>query len=957
VTAWASIGAPNRHDPVEGIGSPGEEADRAARSRDDRGILGPSLVGREREAGLIGRRLDDVRSRGAVIVVEGPAGIGKSALLGEARRIGRERGMLVMSTAGVQSEADLPFAGLHQLLRPFLAMVGDLPAPQREAVRAAFGLGEAAMPEPFLIALGALGLLSDAAARRPIVLSVEDAHWLDRPSADALAFIARRVESDAVVLLVAIREGYESPLGEAGLPALRLDGLAGEAAGRLLDERFPDLSGPARRRVLQEAEGNPLALLELPEGLRAGPSDRDAAMPSLVPLTVRLERAFAARAQELPAATQTLLLVAAADEENSLATTLAAAEIIDGAPRAVDDLVPATRARLIEVDAQQVRFRHPLVRSAIYQTASVAQRHAAHAALGQLFADDPDRSAWHRGAAAVGPDSAVAADLEEAGRRALRRGAVTTAAGAFERAATLTRDTADRGRLLLSAAAAAGELGRGQTVLRLLRQADSLELGVQDRARWMLIEDGFREGPAGDPARVRELVETASRVATIGDADLALDLLTAAASRCYWSDLREEGRDVVRAADSLGMAVGCNRLLFVQAFAAPIERGADVLGALDQAAPPEDAAALYLRGMAVCLTGAFDRALPLLSASAQLLREQGRLRVLAQVVSIRAWAALEVADFAVAIPAAEEASRLSCEAQHPLWETGALVAQATIAALRGDRRRVETLTAEADRIALPLAAAGLSSLVQYARGLLELGQGRYAEAYEQLLRISTRGDPACHDLTACHTIGDLAEAAAHSGRVDLALALVRDFEPRADQTPDPWCHAQMLLAHVQLTAANDGHGDGGEAQAVFDEALSRDLFAFPMVRARVELAYGEWLRRHRQRRESRAPLRAARDTFDALGMVPWAQRARQELRASGERSRRRERDSLDDLTPQELQIVQMAAQGLSNREIAQQLYLSQRTVESHLYRVFPKLGVTSRAQLVNALGSRAGAPV
>ena len=913
------------------------------------GMPGSSLVGREQEVGLIVRLLGDVHARGGALVLEGVAGVGKSTLLAEAQRIAGDRDMAVMSIEGVQSETDLPFAGLHQLLRPVLARVGDLPAPQREAVRKAFGMGEGAVPAPFLIALGALGLLSDAAARRPLLLTIEDAQWLDRPTADALAFVARRVESDPIALLVAIREGYDSPLLEAGLPELHVDGLGDRAAGRLLDDAFPDLSGPTRRRLLLEAEGNALALLELAAAHGPDSRDYDAALPARLPLTVRLEQAFAARAAELPGPTRTLVRVAAADEESSLATVLAAAEIVDGVPRTLEDLVPATRAKLIELDGQAIRFRHPLVRSAIYQAASLAQRHAAHAAFAELFADDPDRRGWHRAAAAVGPDPAAASDLEEAGRRALRRGAVTTAAAAFERAASLTQDPVQRGRLLLEAAATASDLGRDETVIRLLREADSLQLGPQARAQRMVIEDSLRTGLIGDPARVRELVKTASGVATGGDRDLALNLLVAAASRCYWGSLREEGLEVVRVADALGVAGDDHRMLFIQAFAAPIERDAVVLRELDRTLAPDDAAELYLRGMAVCLAGAFDRALPMLTASAERLREQGRLRMLAQVLAIRAWAALEVADFAVAIPAAEEAGRLWSETGNPLWETGARIAQATLAALRGDRATVEALTAEAEAVALPAGAAALLSLVQYARGMLELGQARHAEAYEQLRRIAEPGDPAWHFLTVCHTIGDLAEAASHSGHREMAVALMPELEARAARTPSPWLQAQMLHARVQL-ATDD------EAQEVFEEALSRDLAAWPLIRARLELAYGEWLRRHRRRRESRAPLRAARDAFDALGVDPWAERARRELRASGESSRRRTRDALDELTPQELQIVQMAARGLSNREIAQQLYLSHRTVESHLYRVFPKLGVTSRAQLVGALGSRLGAP-
>jgi len=916
---------------------------------DNPGMHGASLVGREHEVGLIVRLLGDVHAGGGALVLDGVAGIGKSSLLAEAQRIAGDRDMAVMSATGVQSETDLPFAGLHQLLRPVLARVGDLPAPQREAVCRAFGVGEGAAPAPFLIALGALGLLSDAAARRPLLLSIEDAQWLDRPTADALAFVGRRVESDPIAMLVAIREGYDSPLLDAGLPQLHVDRLGDEAAGRLLDDAFPELSDAVRSRLLLEAEGNALALLELAAAHGSDSRDDNAVMPARLPLTVRLEKAFAARAAELPGSTLTLVHVAAADEESSLATVLAAAEMVDGAPRTLEDLVPATRAKLIEVDGQKVRFRHPLVRSAIYRAASVAQRHAAHAALAELFGHDPDRRGWHRAAAAVGPDPEAACDLEEAGRRALRRGAVTTAAAAFERAAALTQDPHQRGRLLLEAAATASDLGRAETVIRLLREADSLQLGPQERAQRMLIEDSLRNGRIGDPARVRELVNTASGAATGGDQDLAINLLVAAASRCYWGSLREEGLEVVRVADALGVAGDDHRMLFIQAFAAPIERDAVVLRELDRTDAPDDASELYLRGMAVCLAGAFDRALPMLTASAERLREQGRLRMLAQVLAIRAWAALEVADFAVAIPAAEEAGRLWSETGNPLWETGARIAQATLAALCGDRAAVEALTAEAEGAALPAGAGALLSLVQYARGMLELGQGRHAEAYEQLRRIAKPGDPAWHHLTVCHTIGDIAEAASHSGHREMAVALLREVEARAARTPSPWLQAQMLHARAQLATDDD-------APEVFEEALSRDLTAWPFIRARLELAYGEWLRRHRRRRESRAPLRTARDAFDALGVDPWAERARRELRASGESSPRRRRDALDELTPQELQIVQMAARGLSNREIAQQLYLSHRTVESHLYRVFPKLGVTSRAQLVGALASRLGAP-
>jgi ATP/maltotriose-dependent transcriptional regulator MalT len=480
---------------------------------------------------------------------------------------------------------------------------------------------------------------------------------------------------------------------------------------------------------------------------------------------------------------------------------------------------------------------------------------------------------------------------------------------------------------------------------RLLAEAGSLNLGPRERAQCMLLEDGFRTGPAGDPPWVHELAETATQMATLGDRDLALNLLVAAAARCYWGNLRTEGRAVVLAADEIASEPDDHRMLYIQAFAAPIERGETVLRALGRAEIPEDAAVLFRQGMAVCLAGGYDRAVPLLAASVRRLREQGRLGLLVQVLSIYAWAAVQVGDFAIAVPAAEESRRLASELARPESKTAAQIAEAQIAALRGDRAAVAELTAHAESVALPIGAPGLLSLVLYARGTLELGYGRHAEAYEHLRRIHIPGDPACHYLNTRQMLAEFVEAAVRSGHRDEALALVRELEPLARRPPSPWFDLQMRCARLFL-ASDD------EAQAAFEAALRQDLSTWPVVQARIRLAYGEWLRRRRRQVESRVPLRAARDVFDALGMTSWAERARQELRAAGETSQQRQHDSLDELTPQELQIVQMVAQGLGNAVIAERLYLSRRTVESHLYRVFPKLGVSSRAQLVSLLGGK-----
>jgi DNA-binding CsgD family transcriptional regulator len=900
------------------------------------------LTGRIRERGALAGLLAEVGVRGAALVLRGEPGIGKSALLAETTRAGAGRGMLVLGTSGVQSEAGLAFAGLHQLLRPVLGYLGDLPPRQQAALGAAFGTADEAAAEPFLIALAALQLLSEAAARAPVVLAAEDAQWLDRPTAEVLAFIARRVESDSVLLLAAIRDGYRSPLLDAGLPELRLEGLGEQSARDLLDARHPRLASATRGRVAAEARGNPLALIELPAALhpraRAGTG-----VPGRLPLTPRLEQAFGARAAELDPVLRTLLLLAAADDSSAPAQVMKAAGLVAGAEPTVADLVGAIEADLIEADDQVLRFRHPLVRSAVYQGADVAARHAAHAALAEVLTDDPDRQAWHRAAAAAGPDPAIAADLEEAACRARGRGAIITAAAAFERAAALTPDRGRRGALLLRAAEAACERGHIDLVSRLLADAGAHPLTARDRAHVMSLGDAFGGEPVGDPLRVRALIE-AARQQTAGkgkDPGLALGLLSAAAFRCHWAGLGgQAAAEVLSAADEVGAHSGDPLLLQIQAYADPLARGPAVLRQLAAAPPPDDPEALYQLGTASCLCGDFHRAHSLLGPCAARLREQDRLRLLTHVMAVRAWAAIMTSDYRTALPAAEEAGRLAAETAQPLWGAASQIARAALAALHGDQPVVDRLTARVEEITLPAGAAAPLSLVQYARGLLALGQGRHADAYDELLRIYQPGDPACNRRNQLAAIGDLAEAAIRSGHRDQARHILERVRPLAGQAPWPRAAARYATA---LLADND------HAEAAYRDVLTRDLSRWPFSRARLHLVYGEWLRRQRRPADSRTHLRAARDAFDALGTTPWSERARRELRASGETNRHRATGAIDQLTPQELQIIALAADGLSNREIGQRLCLSHRTVESHLYRVFPKLGVTSRSQLPTAL--------
>jgi DNA-binding CsgD family transcriptional regulator len=911
-----------------------------------------TLVGRERELVAIEALLDGAGERGGALLLRGEPGIGKSALLAEAARCAAAGGLRVLSAAGVQSEANLPFAGLHQLLRPVLS--GDGPAEPRATVLAAFGVGGGVAPEPFRIALAALDLLADAAADGPLLLLADDLQWIDRPSLDVLAFVARRLESDPIVLLGAARAGGDA-LEDSGLPELRLGTLDDESAGALLDGGAPGLAPALRERLLAAAAGNPLALEELP--LAAGRLGVEAGPGEWLPLTERLEHAFADRASELPEPTRALLLVAAEDDGGVLAEVLAATAALTlvraglppagwaGLARPLEALEPALAAGLVAVEGDALRFRHPLVRSALHQAAGLADRLAAHAALAEVLRDQPDRRVWHLAAATVEPDEAVAGELEAAARSAQRRGAALVAVAALERAARLSPDPGARGSRLLWATEAAYELGRHDLVARLLAEADPLALGDRERLRLAWLRELFEEGPWSGAARLESFARIADVLAADGDPGGALDRLVPVAFRCWWSNAGADACEaVVEAAERTGAPDTDPRLLAVLALAAPVERGAQVLERLPEvsrAALEEPVLMLHLANGAGAV-GAYDQAARIVAVSTAGLRAQGRLGLLVQALVAETWAALHTGKLELAGAAAEEAVRLARETAQPRWSAAATAGEAVRRALRGDHDEAIALAAEAEAVILPMAAHPMLALVQYARGLAALGAGRHADAFAHLRRIYDPADLAFHRHLRTWAAGELAEAAAHSGNEAHAEAAVRELERVAARAPSPMLLAGLASARAQL--AGDEH-----AEAHYLAGLGGELSSYPRHRAALLLAYGAWLRRRRRVAESRAPLRAARDTFDALGILPWGERARQELRASGEASGRRAPEARDQLTPQELQIAQMAARGMSNREIGQTLYLSHRTVSSHLYRLFPKLGITSRIELRDAL--------
>jgi DNA-binding CsgD family transcriptional regulator len=894
-----------------------------------------TLVGREPELRTIHELVDGVGERGGALVVRGEPGIGKSALLAEASRYAIGEGLSVLSATAVQSEARLPFAGLHQLLRPVLGGADELPPPQRAALRSAFGIEDGTRSDAFLIALGALELLSDRAASSPLLVVVEDAHWLDDPTHDVVSFIARRIESEPIILLIATRE--DGPPSEAGLEDIQLAGLADREGGALLDATAPELAPDVRRRLLEEARGNPLALVELPGALAYEQLHGQELLPDSLPLTDRLERAFATRAADLPAETRRVLVFAAADDGGLVE------EVLGAAGSTLETLEPAVAAGLVEVDHERLRFHHPLVRSAIYQAAGAGERQAAHATLARAVADDLDRSVWHRAAAAAGPDDQLAADLLRAAFRARSRGAPAAAIVALERAAELTADEQERGGLFIEAAEAEWELGRIERSMELLAKAKPLDLRSYERLRLAFLVEVFDEANWTGASRAGVFAELAKELMDAGRPRDALSALEIVSLRSFWGNPDQETRDlIVDAANLIPVREDDPELLGVLAHADTVGQGARVLRALTSRKPVEtDPGNLLALAAAANAVWSFDVSMPFAEQAVDGLRAQSRLGLLAQALTIQAWAAVHLANAPVALSAADEAMSLASETRQLRWKLAAQMAKATILAERGQLDEAEKVSAEVEAALLQMGANPLLAFVQFTRGRGAVAHQLYSEGRDHLQRMFDPADTAYHPLMGAMGLADLVEACVHVGDHEGAESYMSRLQSLAAQVPGTLLLAELAYARAIVVDDEETYQDG----------LSRGLAGLPCYRGRLLLAYGSWLRRQRRVAESRAPLRAARELFDGLGFAAVAEKARQELRASGETSRKRTPDAWDQLSPQELQIARMAAEGLTNREIGQKLYLSHRTVGSHLYRMFPKLGVSSRGQLAVALQS------
>ena len=913
--------------------------------QDRPGIAESRLVGRETEVGQLGNALAEAAQHGGALFVTGGAGIGKTSLLDVARADALGRGYRVLAVTGLESEADLPYAGLHQLLQPVLASAGALPVPQKNALLTALGMRAGAPPEVFLVGLATLSLMDQVADDRPLVVIADDFQWLDGATSSILSFVARRLESTHVLLIAGLRDGFRPSLPSAQAPEIHIEPLSEQASRDLLASVAPDLDFPTRRLILDEALGNPLALLELPRAFRLqGTDGREGALRS-IPLTDRLERTFSAQAEKLPTLTQVALLLIALDKDPTVSDVLGATRKQVGEPVTVDVLQPALDAGLISVAGSTVRYRHPLMRSAVDQAATAGQRRSAHLALAEVIAD-PDRRAWHRAKAVLGEDEGAGADLEVTARRAQDRGATATALGALELAASVTPRGPERARRLLAAAELAFQLGDPPAVGRLLDSAAGLELAPHDVARMTWLREIFHDGAPGDPIAVTRLVGVAREAAAGGDRNLALNLLQGAALRCWWADPGAAAKNlIIEAVEEVAGDVLDPRALEILALAAPVDAASRIVTRVHEAAQIEDPDPARMQVLAFAAYAAGDRAesIVLMDRAAPILRAQGRLGLLAQLLDVRAWAGINTGQFRDATPCAQEASLLAIETRQPIWTALSKIGCAVLSGLHGEERTAEQLIAEATE---PVASLGLSIVpakVEFARGVIDMTAGRHSDAFDHFVRMFDPDGPAYHEVAAQAAAPYIVESAVRAGRNDEARRMMTLLEALGKRTP-------AALVHIGLRFARPLLADESEAQDLYELALDSEP-KWPFDLARLEMSYGSWLRRQRRITESRPHLREAAAIFDALGVQLWADKARAELRAAGQSIPEPARAPRQPLSPQELQIAQMAASGLSNREIADRLFLSHRTVGAHLYRVYPKLGIASRSELPQALAT------
>lgn len=916
-----------------------------------------TLRGRRAECTTLEQLTASARAgQSQVLVLRGEAGIGKTALLDFVA--GSAAGFGIARTAGAESEMELAFAGLHQLCIPLLDFVDRLPAPQSEALDIAFGRRTGPAPDRFLVGLAVLSLIGAATESRPLIVVVDDAQWIDRISAQTLAFVARRLIAEPVALIVAVRDGYDDEF--AGLAEMTVRGLTSGDARALLDSVIPGrLDDQVRDRIVAETRGNPLALLELPRGLTAAELAGGFRPPDARPLAGQIEQTFVRRIQSLPDETQRLLLTAAAEPVGDAALLARAADRL-GLPS--DAAGPAEAAGLIELGTR-VRFRHPLVRSAAYRRADPSERRRVHRALADATDSviDPDRRAWHLASAAPGPDEAAAAALERSADRAQARGGVAAAAAFLERATQLTADPGRRGARALAAAQAKREVAAFDAAEELLTIAESSALDPWQQARSARLRaqiafarsrSGAADAPTVSDSAVG-LLDAARGLATL-DASLSRETyLEAVGATLFGGRLCPHGGIQMTARAARAAPPGPNparpvdllldgiaiRATDGHAASVPALRAALELVRAESARDDGDAMRWFWQAFPIVQESAAHEVWDddvwhqLATESVRLARDAGALAVLPHALVYRAGVHVQAGEFASASALIEEANAISAATGDAPVKYHSVL----LAAWRGaDDDAVKLIeTAAAD--GMSRGEGRVIGLTGYAKAVLYNGLGRYQEAF-----VAAR--EACEDddygLFGWCLI-ELIEAAARSGQAAAAGAPLRQLEERARAAGTDWAAGALLRSRALLT-------DGSTAEDLYREAIERlERTRIAVHLARAHLIYGEWLRRCNRRVDARVQLQTAHQMFGRMGAEPFAARARRELLVTGQKVSKRGSQSGpgEELTAQEAQIARLAGAGLTNPEIAAQLFISTHTVEWHLRKVFAKLGITSRRQL------------
>ena len=908
-----------------------------------------TLRGREAECAALDVLLDAARrGESRTVVLRGEAGVGKSALLDHA--IGAAQDFRVLRSVGFESEMELAFASLHQLCAPILDRRDTLPGPQREALEVAFGLDSGPAPDRFLVGLATLSLLAEIADERPLLCVIDDTQWLDGASALAFGFVARRLMAEPISLVFAVREPID--VRElAGLPELMIGGLSEDDARVLLDSTLPGrLDERVRDRIVAESRGNPLALLELPRGLTPGELAGGFALPDARPLADRIERSFLRQVRSLPPDSRQLLLTAAAEPFGDVSLLWRAADRLGLGP---DAAAPAKAAGLVQL-GPLVRFRHPLVRSAIYRAASLPDRREAHRALAEsIDADiDPDRRAWHRAQAAPGPDEDVAVELERSAERAQARGGIAAAAAFLERAAALTPDPAHRAERALDAAQAKLHAGAFEPAATLVAMAEAGPADEFTRARIDLLHAQIAFAKSRGNEATPLLLAAARRLEGF-DVALAretyLDAIAAtvfAGRLARGPGLREVG-DAARGAPPAQLPRVPDRLLdalavrLTDGYSASAPMMKRVLGTLcDEEVPVQEALPwLWLASVIAADLWDDERWRVVATRHVTIAREAGALSEIPRALDSRATAHLFAGELAAAASLFEEV-RTVCEAT---GSNPARVGPLGLAAWRGREREGRTLVDALMNEAVPRGQGAAVTVAHWYHAVLCNGLAQYGDA------LAAAQLAAAHQLVGGvprWSLVELVEAAARSGEPELASDALERLSETTRASGTDWALGVEARSRAFLS-------DGDAAEPLYREAIER--LARTRVRvelARAQLVYGEWLRRENRRLDAREHLRTAYEMFSHMGVEGFAERARRELLATGETARRRREETRGVLTPQEAQIAQLAREGFSNSEIGARLFISPRTAQYHLRKVFLKLDITSRNQLSRVPASR-----